>query len=135
MALRVQFEKQLALVAEMSKGGVPILAGTDEINPYCFAGFSLHDELGWLVKAGLSPVEALRAATTAPAKFFGKEATMGSVAEGKIADFVVLDADPLADIGNTRKIATVVSRGKVYDRVALDKMLADVKAAAASPPH
>jgi imidazolonepropionase-like amidohydrolase len=102
---------------------VPILAGTDELNPYVFPGFSLHDELALLVKAGLSPRDALRAATINPAKFFGKEATMGTVDVGKTADLVLLDADPLADIANTKKIRAVISRGRLLDREALDRML------------
>src|SRR5262249_34092442 len=65
--MRVLFGKKLALVGAMSQAGVPLLAGTDEFNPYCFAGFGLHDELGWLVKAGLAPGDALRAATVSPA--------------------------------------------------------------------
>src|SRR5437868_175310 len=80
------------------------------------AGFSLHDELGWLGKAGLTPIEALRAATTGPARFLGLESKLGTVAEGKLADLVVLDADPRADIANTRKISAVVTRGALYDR-------------------
>jgi len=111
----------------------PLLAGTDELNPYCFAGFGLRDELALLVGAGLSPAQALRAATSSAAKFFGWESKMGTVAEGEVADLVVLDADPLTDITNTRKISAVVSRGTFYDRAALDKMLADVKYAAAHP--
>ena len=111
----------------MSKAGVPILAGTDEGNPFCYAGFSLHDELGLLVSAGLSPLEALRAATSGPAKLLGLESSMGSIAGGKVADLVVLDADPLVDIANTKKIRAVVSRGTFYDRAALDRLLEDVK--------
>jgi imidazolonepropionase-like amidohydrolase len=132
-ALRRHFDKAMAMVAEMNRAGVPLLAGTDEVNPYCFAGFSLHDELGFLVQAGLTPAQALRAATLGPARFLGTEASMGTVAPGHVADLVVLDADPLADIGNTRKISTVVSRGVVHDRAALDRMLEEVKAAAATP--
>jgi imidazolonepropionase-like amidohydrolase len=130
-SVRAQFEKHLALVGAMNKAGVPILAGTDEVNPYCFAGFGLHDELGWLVKAGLSPLEALRAATLGPARFLGREATIGTVAEGKLADLVVLEEDPLVDIANTRKIAAVVARGVVYERGALEQLLEEAKADAA----
>jgi hypothetical protein len=133
-ALRATLEKQLVIVGAMNKANVPILAGTDEVNPFCFPGFSLHDELGLLVKAGLTPTEALRAATWTPAKFFSQESTMGAVAEGKVADLVVLDADPTADIANTKKITAVVSRGVVHDRAALDKLLNDAKEAAAHPP-
>jgi hypothetical protein len=110
-------------VGRLHRAGVPILAGTDELNPYVFPGFSLHDELALLVKAGLSPRDALRAATINPAKFLGKEATMGTVEAGKTADLVLLDADPLADIANTKKIRAVISRGRLLDREALDRML------------
>jgi imidazolonepropionase-like amidohydrolase len=126
------FTKQLQLVGKLNQAGVPLLAGTDEMNPFCFPGFSLHDELAFLVKAGLSPLEVLRTATLGPARFFDREATMGSVAPGKVADLVLLDGDPLADIANTRKVALVVSRGRIYDRGAIDKLL-DEAAAAASP--
>jgi imidazolonepropionase-like amidohydrolase len=132
-AARDQLQAQIAIVGAMNQAGVPLLAGTDELNPYCFAGFGLHDELALLVSAGLSPAQALRAATSSPARFFGWEAKMGTVAEGEAADLVVLDADPLADIGNTKKISAVISRGTFYDRAALDKMLADVKHTAAHP--
>jgi len=132
-AARAELKGDVALVGAMNQAGVPMLAGTDELNPYCFAGFGLHDELELLVKAGLSPAQALRAATLGPARYLGHEATMGSVAEGRVADLVILDADPLADITNTRKIQAVVSRGVFYDRPALDKLLEDVKSTASHP--
>ncbi len=122
-AQKQMFERSLELVNKMSKAGVPILAGTDEGNPYIFAGFSLHDELGFLVKAGLSPSEALRTATLNPAKYLGREATLGTVEAGKQADLVLLDADPLISIGNTRKIRAVVVRGRLIDRTQLDAMI------------
>lgn len=130
---RSSFQKELAIVGAMNKAGVPLLAGTDEGNPFCFAGFSLHDELGWFVKAGLSPAEALRTATLNPASFFGQETTMGTVAQGNVADLVLVDADPLADIANTKKISAVISRGVLYQRAALDKMLEEVKFAVEHP--
>jgi imidazolonepropionase-like amidohydrolase len=131
--MRALFAKKLAMVGALNKAHVGLLAGTDEFNPYCYAGFGLHDELGWLVKAGLTPAEALRAATSSPARFLGWEAKMGTVAEGRVADLVVLDADPLADIANTRRVWAVVSRGTLYERAALDTMLEEVKYAALHP--
>jgi imidazolonepropionase-like amidohydrolase len=122
-ARRTAFERGLAVVGAMSAAHVPLLAGTDEGNPYSFAGSGLHDELELLVSAGLTPAEALRAATSAPARFFGWSDRMGSVSSGKAADLVVLEGDPLADIANTRRIAAVVTRGVVYTRVELDRML------------
>jgi imidazolonepropionase-like amidohydrolase len=120
---KVAFARAVDCVGRLHRAGVPILAGTDELNPYVFPGFSLHDELALLVKAGLSPREALRAATINPAKLLGKEATMGTVDVGKAADLVLLDADPLADIANTTKIRAVIVRGRLLDREALDRML------------
>jgi imidazolonepropionase-like amidohydrolase len=135
-AQRRSFERGLVLVGKMHKAGVPILAGTDEANPYIFPGFSLHDELALFVKAGLSPAEALRTATLNPAKFLGREATLGTVEPGKVADLVLLDADPLADIASTTKIRAVISRGRLLDRPALDGMLkaAEYPASATQKP-
>jgi imidazolonepropionase-like amidohydrolase len=124
------FRRALRLVGAMHKAGVGILAGTDTPNPYCFPGFSLHDELALLVQAGLTPMEALQCATRNPAKFLGKSATLGTVEKGKLADLVLLDANPLEDIRNTRKIGAVVLGGQVLARAELQKMLAEVEAAA-----
>jgi len=123
-------EKQFEIVGAMQKAGVPILAGTDTGNPFCFPGFSLHDELALLVIAGLTPVEALRSATLNPAKFFGLDQTLGTIEQGKIADLVLLDANPLVDIRNTQRINAVVSNGRLFDRKALDKMLSEAEGAA-----
>jgi hypothetical protein len=120
-------QKQFEIVGAMQKAGVPILAGTDTGNPYCFPGFSLHDELALLVIAGLTPVEALRSATLNPAKFFGMDQMLGTIEQGKIADLVLLDANPLLDIRNTQKINAVVSNGRLFDRKALDKMLGEAE--------
>jgi imidazolonepropionase-like amidohydrolase len=108
----------------MYRAGVPILAGTDTMNPQCFPGFGLHDELALLVSAGLSPLAALQAATRNAAEFMGQLDRRGTIEVGKTADLVLLDKDPLADIHNTRSIQAVVLRGKLYPRVALDAMLA-----------
>ena len=87
-------------------------------------GFATHQELQQLVKAGLTPAEALRAATLEPAKFFGIEKTLGSVDAGKDADLVLLNANPLTEISNTLKIESVVVKGKLVTRAELDRMLA-----------
>ena len=129
-----EFQKDLEVVGAMQKAGVGILAGTDTENPYCFPGFSLHDELGLLVQAGLTPIQALQAATLNPARFLGPEQDFGTVETGKIADLVLLDANPLDDIGNTKRIAAVIYRGKVFDRAALDAMLENVATFAARKP-
>jgi len=123
-------QKQFEIVGAMQKAGVPILAGTDTGNPFCFPGFSLHDELALLVIAGLTPVEALRSATLNPAKFFGLDQSLGTIEQGKIADLVLLDANPLLDIRNTQRINAVVSNGRLFDRKALDKMLGEAEVAA-----
>ena len=124
------FQKDLEIVRAMRKAGVPILAGTDTGNPFCFPGFSLHEELALMVVAGLTPAEALRSATLNPAKFFGLDQKLGTIEVGKIADLVLLSANPLEDIRNTQRINAVVSNGRLFDRKALDKLLADAEGAA-----
>ena len=126
---RRAFEKDLEIVGAMHRAGVGILAGTDVLNPFCFPGFSLHDELGLLVKAGLSPMAALQSATIYPAIFMSNK-HLGTVEKGKIADLVLLDANPLADIANTKKINSVVFGGRIFTRVSLDQMLAHARALA-----
>jgi len=127
------FQKELAVVGAMHRAGVPILAGTDTAaGVYVFPGFSLHDELSLLVEAGLSPMEALQAATVRPARFLGLLDRLGTVEEGKVADLVLLEANPLEDIRNTRKIAAVIVGGRYLARTDLDLLLADVEAAARS---
>jgi hypothetical protein len=117
------------IVGKMRRAGVEFLAGTDVCNPYCFPGFSLHEELARLVAAGLTPMEALQAATINPARYLGKDREMGSILPGKLSDLVLLDADPLEDIHNTTKIRAVFANGRVYDRASLDKFLQNAEAA------
>jgi tetratricopeptide (TPR) repeat protein len=125
-----EFEKDLELVGAMNRAGVDIIAGTDVLNPFCFPGFSLHDELEMYVKAGLSPMEALRTATANPARLLGREKDLGTVETGKLADLVLLDANPLENINNIRKISALVYDGNYYPRETLDGMLAKVEALA-----
>jgi imidazolonepropionase-like amidohydrolase len=129
---RASYRKLKELIGPMRRAGVDFLAGTDVINPYCFPGFSLHDELTLLVEAGLSPMEALQAATLNPARYLGQDKDLGTVEKGKIADLVLLDASPLDNIGNTRKIDAVVVNGKLHPKADLQKMLADAEALAAA---
>jgi imidazolonepropionase-like amidohydrolase len=111
------------IVAAMHDAGVPILAGTDSPMPGVYPGFSLHEEMAMLVESGLTPREALRSATLAPAEFLGIAATAGSVAVGKRADLVLLDADPTKDIRNTRRINAVLLDGRLLRRPDLDTLL------------
>ena len=120
-------QKEAAAVAEMRRAGVRFLAGTDTGNPFCFPGFSLHDELALLVDAGLTPMEALQSATSNAAIFAGKADSLGTIEKGKIADLVLLDANPLDQIADTRRIAAVVVGGELFDRPRLDAMLASVE--------
>ena len=120
-------EKSLGLVGLMQKGGVKILAGTDSAAPYIVPGFSLQEELALLVRAGLTPMEALQAATRNPAEFLGHIETQGTVAVGKNADLLLLDANPLEDIHGTQKIHAVVLRGKLLDRSVLDQLLTNAE--------
>jgi imidazolonepropionase-like amidohydrolase len=104
--------------------GMPFLAGTDQTP----AGFALHAELAVMVAEGLTPLHALQAATLNPAKLLHGTDSLGTVAPGKLADVVLLDADPLADITNTTTIRAVVANGRYFDRTALDSLLAKVRA-------
>jgi imidazolonepropionase-like amidohydrolase len=125
------FARNLQMVGAMHRAGTPFMAGTDTAaGVYIMPGFSLHDELANFVEAGFTPMESLQTATSNPAKFLGMEASFGSVETGKIADLVLLSANPLRDIRNTQKITAVVADGRVFDRVALDEILASVEAAA-----
>jgi imidazolonepropionase-like amidohydrolase len=127
---RVVFKKNLELIGMMRRAGVEFIAGTDTLNPYCFPGFSLHNELDLLVQAGLTPMEALQAATFNPARFLGKEKELGTVERGKIADLVLLEANPLQDINNTKRINAVVMGGRLITKAELGEMLAKIEAAA-----
>ncbi|HKE48411.1 MAG TPA: amidohydrolase family protein [Rhodanobacteraceae bacterium] len=120
------------IAASFHAAGVPLLAGTDTPMPNVYPGWSLHDELERLVDSGLSPAEALRAATLGPATLLGIADRSGTVAAGKRADLVLLDADPLRDIRNTRRIDAVVLDGRPFTREALDGLLSDAAKAAAN---
>lgn len=107
--------------------GVHLLAGTDITIPFTYPGFSLHDELALFVKAGLTPLQALETATTNPALLLGLPKQWGRVSPGYVGNFVLLNADPLEDIANTKNIHAVVLNGEVLDRAQLDKMLRDAQ--------
>lgn len=118
------------LVKAMLQRGVNFMAGSDGPDPFVFPGSSLHDELELLVSAGMTPAQALQSATIHPAQFMVKLDKYGLVETDHVADLVLLDANPLDDIRNTRKIAAVVLGGKYYSRHDLDKMLSDVESSA-----
>lgn len=129
--IEMMYDKRVEIVGDLHRSGVTILAGTDasdETN--VFPGFSLHDELTLLVEAGLEPLEAIQAATSSPASFLGHADSLGTIEVGKLADLVLLNADPLVDIRNTQRIAAVVFDGELLDRNDLDALLAEAEAAA-----
>ena len=134
LATRRRFvSKELDLVGEMHRAGVPFLAGTDTAaGVYIFPGFSLHEELELFVAAGFTPTEALRTATSNPARFVGMGDRLGAVATGKLADLVLLDRNPLEDIRNTRAIFAVVANGRFFAREDLNRLLLQVEERAAS---
>jgi imidazolonepropionase-like amidohydrolase len=111
------------LVRAFAQAGVPILAGTDSLVPGVIPGFALHDELVALSSAGLSNQQVLASATRLPAEWLGVAGDRGTVERGKRADLLLLDANPLEDVSNTRKIAAVIVRGRYLPRAELDKMM------------
>ena len=119
------FRKKMVRV--LHENGVPILAGTDVILPFLVPGYSLHQELEMLVKAGLSPAEALKAATITAAECLHLQDSTGVVKKGYWADLVLLDENPLIDITHTQKIHAVIVQGKLFDRQKLDQMLEEIK--------
>jgi imidazolonepropionase-like amidohydrolase len=124
------FQKRLEIITAMHRAGVKMLAATDAVVWYVIPGFSLHDELELFVKAGLSPMEALQTATRNPAIYLGLIDMVGTVEMGKKADLVLLEANPLENISNTKRISAVIINGRLIPKVSLDKMLKDVEAAA-----
>ncbi len=122
-------EWALFLVERMHARGVPIGAGTDTPIFISVPGYSLHSELEYLVRAGLSPLEALKSATVRPAEFFSLQDEMGTVDVGKKADLVLLDANPLENIANTKRIAAVVSQGILLTQNELSGLISAAHAA------
>ncbi|RKS68351.1 amidohydrolase family protein [Actinomadura pelletieri DSM 43383] len=130
---RELFDRRLRFIGAMRRAGVRLLPGSEAGFIYAYPGFSLHEELALLVRAGLTPLEAIGTATLEPARYLGVERDLGSIHPGRLADLVVLDADPLADIRNTTKINTVVTGGRLITSTQRKRMLADVERAAATP--
>lgn len=129
-ARHAQYHQVAAVLPLLQEAGVTIIAGTDAgfLNSFNYPGIGLHQELQLFVKEGLSAPQALSAATRSGPAWFGQMQRYGGVATGKAADLVLLTANPLQDIAATEKIDSVILRGDVYDRAALDRMLADTKA-------
>jgi imidazolonepropionase-like amidohydrolase len=125
-------ENDWKLLGEMHVAGVSLLVGSDSLDEGVIPGFSLHLELAQLVKAGFTSMEAIHSATAGAAEFLGNTRDFGTIETSQLADLVLLDANPAADIANTRKIFAVVRDGQYFDRQALNSMLAKaVKAARA----
>lgn len=129
---RAQFERFVDLrrqvIRALYEAGAPLLIGSDSPQIFNVPGFATHDELEAFVRAGLSPHAALQAATVNVARHFGRAGEFGAIAAGQAADLVLLDADPLESIANTRRIAGVMLRGRWLDRAELDAILARIAA-------
>ena len=120
---RAVFAKRLKLVGALHRAGVIVLPGTDAPLRNSPPGFGLHFELAWLAESGLSPWRVLVAATLEPARFLGMQDSLGTIAVSKLADLVLLDADPLANIRNTRRVNAVVANGHLLDSRARKALL------------
>jgi hypothetical protein len=125
--LATYHDAALHLSRRAADRGVVLLAGSDALDPDVVHGAGLHEELQYLVRATLTPAQALRAATSAPAEHFGVGDVVGRIAVGQRADLVLLTANPLDDIRNTQRIHTVVADGRVYDAAARDRLLTYVR--------
>jgi imidazolonepropionase-like amidohydrolase len=117
------------LIRELVAAGVPVAAGSDAFNMFDVPGIGTFNELETLVAAGLTPFQAITAATVTVARLMGIENDAGTIAVGKAADLVLLDANPLADVKNVRRQAGVMLRGRWFTRAALDAELAKMAAA------
>jgi len=126
-AEKLLVKKYLEIIGSMQRAGVKLMTGSDfGANPLLFPGWGVHDEMALFVKAGLTPMEAIQAATRNPAQFLGLDRSVGTIEKGKLADLVLLDANPLEDINNTRKINSVIFQGRMMDRAELNRKLAAI---------
>jgi len=127
-----EYDLSARVLPMLVEAGIPILAGTDAgyLNSFNYPGEGLHEELERYVEAGLTPQQALASAILTGPRFLGHSDRYGSVTAGKAADLLVLDANPLKSVAATRRINAVVLHGRLLDRAALDKLLADAKAGA-----
>jgi hypothetical protein len=122
-AMQALFPQDLACVAALHRAGAPLLVGTDTPNPYVVPGDALHEEMALFVKAGLTPGQTLHAATAAAADFRGERGRSGVIAEGASADLLLVESNPLEDVGALRQIAGVMLRGRWLPRAHLDQEL------------
>ena len=124
------FEQMAAILPMLTQTGVTIMAGTDAgfLNSFDYPGFALHDEMALYVRYGMTPAQALQSATRAGPQWFGKSDRYGEVEQGKAADLILLNRNPLDDISATKSINAVVLRGKIHNRAALDSMLNKARA-------
>lgn len=113
------------LTKALSDAGVPLLVGSDNLG-FHIAGFSVHEEMQQMQKAGMTPYQVLKAATADSARYLGRQALAGTLEVGKNAEFVLLAANPLLDISHTKRIEGVMHKGRWYNRAALDQLLSDV---------
>jgi hypothetical protein len=126
-------EHWIRLIAYLAHHDVPLMTGTDLGNPWVIPGFGVQEELRLFVRGGMTPLEALRAATLEPARYLAATDSLGTVAPGKLADLVLLDADPLVDVRNAAQIRAVVANGRYLDRAALDELLQQGRSRAMRP--
>jgi imidazolonepropionase-like amidohydrolase len=122
-----EFELNKRILKMLHQGGVKILAGTDTPNPYCYPGFSVHDEMQIMVESGLTPAQALQTATLNPAIFFNIMNDYGTVSEKKIASLVLLKDNPLQNIANTKSIQAVILRGRFIGSNEINEMLSKIR--------
>ena len=125
------YRQGLEITGAAFAAGVPVLVGTDAPDSFVFPGSSVHEEIGELVKAGLTPAQALRAATLGAAEFLGIADDYGTIEPGKRADMVLLSEDPLRSVDALSQIQGVFLGGRHFDRDALDALLAGAETAAA----
>jgi hypothetical protein len=125
--MQPHYRKSFEIAKAAFDSGVNMLAGSDPGEFGIIWGFSLHEELGYLVEAGLTPAQALKLATVNPARYMGRENELGAIEPGKLADMVLLEKNPLDDISNTQTIDTVIANGRVFRREDLDALLQAVE--------
>ena len=121
-------EIRRSLIKALHDAGAGLLLGSDAPQVFNVPGFAAHRELAILVESGLSPFQALRAGIINPAVYFGRQQEFGTIEVGKMADFILLNANPLDDILNTQKIEAVMVRGKYLSRSDIDEGLAELRA-------